>query len=90
MRIVHFMFCLMLAPSPLWARPHSEAPTPLEVETVLVASRFERDVEELQAAHTQTDHYLILRLEVEVLRRQSPEHSDFLDRYLRRILQSER
>jgi len=90
MRILLLIFCLMLTLSPVSARPVSEPARPLEVGSVLVARQFDRDVEELQAANPYADHYLILRLEIEVMRRQNPEHSDFLDRYLRRLLQSER
>ena len=90
MRILLLMFCLMLTNSPVSARPVSEPARLLELRSMLATNQFERDVEELQAANPYADHYLILRLEIEVMRRQNPEHSDFLDRYLRRLLQSER
>ena len=53
---------------------------------VLAASQFERDLQELRAAQRHTDYYSILRLEIDVMRRESPEHSQFLDRYLQQLL----
>ena len=57
---------------------------------MLATNQFERNVEELRAVQPYTDHYLVLRFEIEVLRRENPEYSDILDRYLERLLQSER
>ena len=90
MRMLLSMFCSMLTLSPVSARPVSEPPTPLENRSMLATNQFERNVEELRAAQPHTDHYLILRIEIEVLRRENPEYSDILDWYLKRLLQSER
>jgi hypothetical protein len=56
---------------------------------VVDEKQFERAVEELRAVHGHTDDYLILRLEIDAMRRHSPEHSEFLDRYLQRMLPEE-
>jgi hypothetical protein len=48
----------------------------------LAPVQFERFVEELRAGEAHTDHYLVMRLEIEALRRDNPEHREFLDRYL--------
>ena len=90
MRIIYLVFCLMLTLSPVSARPVSEPPKPLERRSVSATTQFERNVEELRAGHPNTDYHLTLRIEIEVLRRENPEYNDFLDRYLKRLLQSER
>lgn len=90
MRILLLMLCTMFAVPPVSASPHFEEPKALELRSVSATNRFERHVEELRATQPHTDHYLILRIEIEIMRRENPEHSDFLDRYLKRLLQSER
>jgi hypothetical protein len=90
MRIIYLVFCLVLTLSPVSARPVSEPSRPLERRSVLATTQFERNVEELRAGHPHTDYYLTLRIEIEVLRRENPEYNDFQDRYLKRLLQSER
>ena len=90
MRLFLSMLCLALMGSPALARSLSEAPKPVEVRSVSAPNRFDRNVEELRAAQPHTDAYLILRIEIEIMRRGNPEYSDFLDRYLKRLLQSER
>jgi hypothetical protein len=89
MRVLLLMFCLMPTLSPVSARPFSEAPRRLQLRGVTATNRFDRDVEQLRAAQPHTDYYLILRFEIEVMRRENPEYSDLLDRYLERLLQSE-
>jgi hypothetical protein len=90
MRVLLLMLCFALTPSPASSRPLPDAPRPLALRSVLATSQFERNLNELRAAQSHSDHYLILRIEIEIMRRGNPEHSDFLDRYLRRLLQSER
>ena len=90
MRIFLFMLWLMLTLPPAMARPVPEALRPLELRSLSATNRFERNLEELRAAQSHTDHYLILRIEIEAIRRENPEYSDFLNRYLKRLLQSER
>jgi hypothetical protein len=53
-----------------------------KVRQILASSVAERDIEELRASHEHTDYYSVLRLEIEALRRETPEHGEFLDRYL--------
>jgi hypothetical protein len=87
MRMIFSMLCVLLTWSPAFARPVSDAPKPLDLRTVSTTNQFERNVEELRALQSHTDHYLILRLEIEAMRRDNPEHDDFLDRYLNRLMQ---
>jgi S-adenosylmethionine:diacylglycerol 3-amino-3-carboxypropyl transferase len=89
MRILLLMLCLMLTLSPVSACPLSEAPRTLDVRSVLTSNQFDMVLEQLRAAQPHTDYYLILRFEIEVMRRENPEYSDLLDRYLERLLQSE-
>ena len=90
MRLMFLMLCLKLTISAATARSISEAPRPFEVRSVLAPNQFERNADQLRAAQPHTDHYLVLRLEIEALRRENPEHKEFLDRYLKSVLQSER
>jgi hypothetical protein len=55
---------------------------PKVVEGRRLPTSIERHLEEVRASHAQSDYYSVLRLEIEALRRDAPEHSDFLDRYL--------
>jgi len=43
-------------------------------------------VEELRAGEAHTDDYLVISLEIAALRRDHPEHREFLDRYLQSLL----
>lgn len=61
-------------------------PGPRELRQVVIAAQFERFAEELRAGEAHTDHYLVMRLEIEALRRDYPEHREFLDRYLLSLL----
>ena len=81
------MLCVLLTWSPVSARPVSDPPGPQDLRRVSAANQFERNIEELRASQSHTDHYLILRLEIEAIRRENPEHDDFLDRYLNRLMQ---
>jgi hypothetical protein len=87
MRTIAFMSCWIFFHSPTPA--HTPARGGAEVERVVDEKQFERAVEELRAVHGHTDDYLILRLEIDAMRRHSPEHSEFLDRYLQRMLPEE-
>ncbi len=61
-------------------------PRPRELRQAVIAAPFERFAEELRAGEAHTDHYLVIRLEIEALRRDHPEHREFLDRYLLSLL----
>jgi hypothetical protein len=71
----------MLFLSPALAHPFSE-PRPRDARQVAIPTQFERHVEELRAGESHTDHYLVIRLEIEALGRDNPEHREFLHRYL--------
>jgi hypothetical protein len=71
---------MLLVPSAV-AHPFAE-PKPNEARRASISSPFDRHVEELRAVEAHTDHYLVIRLEIEALRRDNPEHQEFLDRYL--------
>jgi len=90
MRTILLIFWLVITPSPVVARSLHDASKPLEGRSVLATNQFERHIDELRAAHPHTDHYLVLHFEIEVMRRDNPEYSDFLERYLKSVLQSER
>ena len=61
-------------------------PSPRKLRQVVIPAQFERFAEELRAGEAHTDHYLVIRLEIEALRRDHPEHREFLDRYLLSLL----
>jgi hypothetical protein len=61
-------------------------PRSRELRQAVIAAPFERFAEELRAGEAHTDHYLVIRLEIEALRRDHPEHREFLDRYLLSLL----
>lgn len=85
MRIFVALIALTLLVPPAVAHPFSE-PKPREARRVAISSQFERHAEELRAGEAHTDHYLVIRLEIEALRRENPEHREFLDRYLQSLL----
>jgi hypothetical protein len=60
--------------------------SPRKLRQVVIPAQFERFAEELRAVEAHTDHYLVIRLEIEALRRDHPEHREFLDRYLLSLL----
>jgi hypothetical protein len=70
----------LLSLSPVLAHPFVEART--RGMRPVVVPQFETFMEELRAGEAHTDHYLVMRLEIEALRRDNPEHREFLDRYL--------
>lgn len=61
-------------------------PSPSRLRQVVIPAQFERFAEELRAGEAHSDHYLVIRLEIEALRRDHPEHREFLDRYLLSLL----
>jgi hypothetical protein len=61
-------------------------PSPRKLRQIVIPAQFERFAEELRAGEAHTDHYLVIRLEIEALRREHPEHREFLDRYLLSLL----
>jgi len=85
MRAVIALIASTLLLSPALAHSFVE-PRPRELRHVVIAAQFERFAEELRAGEAHTDHYLVIRLEIEALRRDHPEHREFLDRYLLSLL----
>lgn len=81
MRIVIALIASILFFPAALAHPFAE-PKPREVRRIVVPAQFERYMEELRASEGHTDYYLVMRLEIEALRRDHPEHWEFLDRYL--------
>jgi hypothetical protein len=81
MRTSIALMSAVLSLSPVQAHPFVESRT-REVRPAVVPSQFEAFMEELRAVEAHTDHYLVMRLEIEALRRDNPEHREFLDRYL--------
>jgi hypothetical protein len=82
--IVALITSLLLVPSAM-AHPFAE-PKPRDARRVSISSHFERHVEELRAGEAHTDDFLVISLEIEALRRENPEHREFLDRYLQSLL----
>jgi hypothetical protein len=85
MRTVMAFIASILLLSPALAHSVVE-PKPRALHQPAIAGQFERSAEELRAGEAHTDHYLILRLEIDALRRDHPEHREFLDRYLLSLL----
>jgi hypothetical protein len=54
--------------------------------SVVTTEQFEHDRAELAAGEDHADFYLVLRLEVSSLRREYPEHRQFLDQYLKHLM----
>ncbi|HEU4378121.1 MAG TPA: hypothetical protein VFR73_06070 [Hyphomicrobiaceae bacterium] len=85
MRILLACITSMLFVLSAMAHPYAE-PRPSDPRRVAISSHFERHVEELRAGEAHTDDYLVISLEIAALRRDHPEHREFLDRYLQSLL----
>jgi hypothetical protein len=85
MRMLVSLISVPLFLAPALAHPFSE-PRPRQARQVVIPTQFERHVEELRGGEAHADHYLVIRLEIEALRRDNPEHREFLDRYLLSLL----
>ena len=85
MRLFMALISSLLLSSPAVGNPFSE-PWPKRTRQIAAPAQFERSVEELRASEAHTDHYLVIRLEIDALRRDHPEHREFLDRYLASLL----
>lgn len=81
MRILMAFMASLLSLAPALAHPFVETRS-REMRLGVFPAQFETFMEELRAGEAHTDHYLVMRLEIEALRRDNPEHREFLDRYL--------
>ena len=81
MRTFALLLCLIAFHSPAFAHAHREAQARQAVQRATVDG-LDSLLEELRATQDHADYYLVLRLEIEALRRNNPEHGEFLTRYL--------
>lgn len=81
MRTCALLLCLLAFLSPALAHAHREAQARQVVQRATVDG-LDCLLEELRATQDHADYYLVLRLEIETLRRDNPEHGEFLTRYL--------
>jgi hypothetical protein len=85
MRMFMALTAFVLLLSPALAHPFAER-RPREARWVVVPAQFERHMEELRGSEAHTDYYLVMRIEIDALRRDNPEHREFLERYLQSLL----
>jgi hypothetical protein len=85
MRTFALFLCLLACASPALAQAHREAQVRQGTQRA-PSHGLDRLLEELRATKDHTDYYLVLHLEIEALRRDNPEHSEFLSRYLQSLL----